>query len=109
MRPMRPWTPSWMVRRAWRGGARCWHTWRSALPAERSGPIGNCCGAPSARGATPWTRPRTSGSALALGSVRANAAVAGRDEPANIVCSIVADLSQEQLLQVARKAAQVRS
>lgn len=35
--------------------------------------------------------------------------VAWRDEPANIVCSIVADLSQEQLLQVARKAARVSS
>jgi anti-sigma factor RsiW len=35
--------------------------------------------------------------------------VAWRDEPANIVCSIVADLSQEQLLQVARKAARVQS
>jgi hypothetical protein len=35
--------------------------------------------------------------------------VAWRDEPANIVCSIVADLNQEQLLQVARKAARVQS
>jgi anti-sigma factor RsiW len=35
--------------------------------------------------------------------------VAWRDEPANIVCSIVADLSQEQLLQVARKAARVQT
>jgi anti-sigma factor RsiW len=31
--------------------------------------------------------------------------VAWRDEPADIVCSIVASLSQEQLLQIARKAA----
>jgi anti-sigma factor RsiW len=35
--------------------------------------------------------------------------IAWRDEPANIVCSIVADLNQEQLLQVARKAARVQS
>jgi anti-sigma factor RsiW len=35
--------------------------------------------------------------------------VAWRDAPANIVCSIVADLSQEQLLSVARKAARVPS
>jgi anti-sigma factor RsiW len=35
--------------------------------------------------------------------------VAWRDELANIVCSIVADLSQEQLLQVARKAARVQT
>jgi anti-sigma factor RsiW len=35
--------------------------------------------------------------------------VAWRDEPANIVCSIVADLSQDQLLHVARKAARVGS
>jgi anti-sigma factor RsiW len=35
--------------------------------------------------------------------------VAWRDEPANIVCSIVADLSQEQLLHVARKVARVSS
>jgi anti-sigma factor RsiW len=33
--------------------------------------------------------------------------VAWRDEPANIVCSIVADLSQDQLLHIARKAARV--
>jgi anti-sigma factor RsiW len=35
--------------------------------------------------------------------------IAWRDEPANIVCSIVADLNQEQLLSVARKAARVPS
>jgi anti-sigma factor RsiW len=35
--------------------------------------------------------------------------VAWRDEPANMVCSIVADLSQDQLLQVARKVARVSS
>ncbi len=35
--------------------------------------------------------------------------VAWRDEPANIVCSIVADLGQEQLLHVARKVARVPS
>jgi anti-sigma factor RsiW len=35
--------------------------------------------------------------------------IAWRDEPGNIVCSIVADLSQEQLLHVARKAARVPS
>jgi anti-sigma factor RsiW len=35
--------------------------------------------------------------------------VAWRDEPANIVCSIVADLNQEQLLSVAHKAARVPS
>jgi anti-sigma factor RsiW len=35
--------------------------------------------------------------------------IAWRDEPANIVCSIVADLSQEQLLHVARKAARAPS
>jgi anti-sigma factor RsiW len=35
--------------------------------------------------------------------------IAWRDEPGNIVCSIVADLSQEQLLHVARKAARAPS
>lgn len=35
--------------------------------------------------------------------------VAWHDEPANIVCSIVGDLSQEQLLHIARKAARVPS
>jgi anti-sigma factor RsiW len=35
--------------------------------------------------------------------------VAWRDEPANIVCSIVAGLNQEQLLQIARKAARAPS
>ena len=35
--------------------------------------------------------------------------VAWRDEPANIVCSVVADLSRDQLLHIARKAARVSS
>jgi anti-sigma factor RsiW len=35
--------------------------------------------------------------------------VAWRDEPANIVCSVVADLSRDQLLHIARKADRVSS
>ncbi len=35
--------------------------------------------------------------------------VAWRDEPANIVCSVVADLSRDQLLHIARKAARAPS